>query len=459
MCVLIAKPGGIVIDEQLLRTAWKYNNDGGGIAFIDDEKGELVIKKGFDKVDEFLAEITANNHRSLIIHFRRGSPGMKKDAKNCHPFAISVGLDAATNTYRYSYAVAHNGRLEWRHTDDHSDTSCFVHDYLTPALEADPLKFDRDLEVVMLERAINSTEKNKYTRPENKIVMIRYDRETKNGKFTIVGEELGKWHEKVWYSNEEPWRKEYKAPVAYGLCENWDDYRTEYKKKYDDALLANAKAFGYEPGCKEISLGAGKQITQQLKEHFEKPDAHGWAYDFTLFEWVNAGTGVHCKVLSSRQDPFVMATAYYNALINHAPVQGKSTHINPPAGDLPKSAPHLPPKTSVVKRKYDHIIKSEQKQLCAIVDSFLHGSTHSLKQHDKIPYLREVCKDLVPECKEMDGLNLDCWMIARAKEGTLLLTLIKYDQDETEKMEAADFEHNRKLIALNSPSEDEMLGY
>ena len=51
MCVIASIPAGSTIDEKTLRDMWDTNSDGGGIAYIEDEK--VVVYKTM-KLKSFL---------------------------------------------------------------------------------------------------------------------------------------------------------------------------------------------------------------------------------------------------------------------------------------------------------------------------------------------------------------------------------------------------------------------
>ena len=102
MCVAILCKTGKILDNERLYRGWTNNSDGGGIAYLDDNK-KVCIESGFLQYGEFqkayarLADRYSKNG-PMLIHMRIRSTGSKgKD--NCHPFKIKNG------------AMIHNGTL------------------------------------------------------------------------------------------------------------------------------------------------------------------------------------------------------------------------------------------------------------------------------------------------------------------------------------------------------------
>src|SRR6185503_4160858 len=81
-----------------------------------------------------------------------------------------------TGLHRFHYSVAHNGRLEWRHTKEKSDTRCFVEDFLTPMLESHPFALTYEWASLAMERTLTFGGCENFTRA-NKMAIMMLDRE------------------------------------------------------------------------------------------------------------------------------------------------------------------------------------------------------------------------------------------------------------------------------------------
>lgn len=107
MCVLMlidrVKPTSLMIEK-----AWDTNDDGGGLAWR--EKGEVVWKKGIEKVEE-MKELIKELPMPLIAHFRVASSGGIRPSLT-HPFPVSktspINLEGRTK----GYVLFHNG--DWK---------------------------------------------------------------------------------------------------------------------------------------------------------------------------------------------------------------------------------------------------------------------------------------------------------------------------------------------------------
>ena len=175
MCIAIVKKiNGSITDDALIQSS-RCNRDGGGYAFIDAD-GALQIKKGFFKVDEFLASYRAEEAifgptSPFLIHFRIGTSG-SIDKDNCHPFEYEHG------------ALIHNG-IFYHAQGNKSDTHELVGEigkFLSKEAVQEKLPG--------LKQAFSG----------NKVALLFKDR-----TFSIINEESGSWENDVWYSNSS-WR-------------------------------------------------------------------------------------------------------------------------------------------------------------------------------------------------------------------------------------------------------------
>lgn len=179
MCVaLLTKPGASISNDQLWR-GWQINSDGGGFAYVKDDK--VVIEKGFLKYNDFQrAYATASDkygHESpFLVHMRIRTSGAT-NANNCHPFPIKGG------------ALIHNGVMftptgnrAGKAPDLKSDTRVFA-ESLYNILQLEHIKKEQ----LAIRQAIGYG---------NKICFL-YD----NKEYFILGESAGMWIDDVWHSN------------------------------------------------------------------------------------------------------------------------------------------------------------------------------------------------------------------------------------------------------------------
>ena len=172
MCLAIYKPAGAVLPEESIRNGWIANSDGAGYAFV--YKGKVVTRKGFMTLKEFMEAYSADSKKykksPFVDHFRIRSMG-DKSPDNTHPYPIADGV------------LIHNGTLDGtsaKFGEGPSDTAQFC------AMFGDKLTH-------------SWVEQNKAKLSEavsyNKLVMLY-----KTGDVHIINENLGNWHEGVWYS-------------------------------------------------------------------------------------------------------------------------------------------------------------------------------------------------------------------------------------------------------------------
>jgi len=124
MCIIIAKPHDVALEESTLRRCYHQNPDGYGIMFATGNKVETI--KSMGTFDEFMGEYNKLKKRTLFIHFRWRTHG-DKDESNCHPFDCGAGVH-----------LMHNGVISVPIPDEHkSDTAAFA-DMLRPYVESRP---------------------------------------------------------------------------------------------------------------------------------------------------------------------------------------------------------------------------------------------------------------------------------------------------------------------------------
>jgi len=128
MCVIVHQPTGTHIDKETARKLWKTNPDGGGFAFVDDNKN-LVVEKSMEFKDfwrRFETARSTNPGRDFLLHMRIATHG-SVNINNAHPFQVDEHTVMAHN------GILHNVAHEMDKTDDRTDSQYFV-DEVLPAL-------------------------------------------------------------------------------------------------------------------------------------------------------------------------------------------------------------------------------------------------------------------------------------------------------------------------------------
>lgn len=184
-CIIISKPKGVTLDPIVYRNCFNRNDHGVGLCYNDD--GKLKIIKGIDDIDEMLELVQSLEEHELLIHYRLMSKG-EISAENCHPFEIPAG----DYMPEYTFAVMHNGTLDWKHTEKKSDTAHFTEEALTPMLHRDP----DFLEFPMCRAMLGA-----WVKSNNKLAIMRINSETKDGKVYIVNKQEGIFYNGCWFSN------------------------------------------------------------------------------------------------------------------------------------------------------------------------------------------------------------------------------------------------------------------
>lgn len=125
MCILIAKPKGVIMPKtSVLKECWDNNPDGAGIAWSKD--GKVFIEKGFMSWGELKMYLDVNSFDgvSALIHFRIATHGTVK-AENTHPFVVNNEIVAA-----------HNGILSVKNEGDWTDSETFFKRICNPVLKS-----------------------------------------------------------------------------------------------------------------------------------------------------------------------------------------------------------------------------------------------------------------------------------------------------------------------------------
>lgn len=184
MCIIISKPEGVSLEEGVYEECFKFNKDGAGFACVRDN--ELIIDKGYFDFNQLYAAIRAEEAGHMVVHFRIATHG-EIGEDNCHPFLIK-----SHHAHEISFAVAHNGILNWRSTKADSDTSCFIKDFLAPVLSRDPWFLEHPQGKLMLEKVIGTN---------NKLSILRHNNKTQKTDRFIINDIAGTYDLGCWFSN------------------------------------------------------------------------------------------------------------------------------------------------------------------------------------------------------------------------------------------------------------------
>lgn len=351
------------------------------MAYIKD--GELIVDKGYFKVKEFIDAIEKVESDHLLLHFRSASPGMVKNSVNCHPFEILTREDKETKKPRFHYAVAHNGRLEWRHSSKASDTNCFVNDVLEEVFERDPWFLEQDSGMMMMERTINN---------KNKMVVMRLDTLDNKVSVHIVNESEGVWDKGCWYSNTS-----YIKPIN-----NWDKYRDTVESFKGKTVFVH-----------------GHWI------RWDEPDSNGWFWSFVLDKWKHNLTQEVKDWLSYRDPPYFPHWRTFMQPHNQLPAGATRTTAfqaqlklqqewNPTDEDE-----DIPPVIGT-----SHLTQKEKGLLCQYaynylrkIEGFTRSQIRKMTVADKIEALRDWAYDQNPETIEWEADVMDTWIVAQIKGG------------------------------------------
>ncbi len=408
MCIIVHKPADKSISEATIRECFFRNPHGAGISFVENKK--LVVIKGIRTGNRLVEEVMARMDKELVIHCRVASHGMVQDDENCHPFAINVREKDGVPAFQFS--VSHNGRLEWGHDENRSDTHTFVDQMLTPMFENHPWILDCEYGEIMLSRTISHNNRL------NKMVIMRYDVAEDKTDVYIINEKEGNMKDGVWYSNY--------------------SYIPEPPKVHHSSFFPAR-------GVASPSQGASGAAPNELDQYcfWCIPDANGWFWSYVWDAWVNAITGTIIREMKHRASPKYMANPEYkpkelNNICRLFPMEittlmadikqhirnmddAQTLHLEPepPAASLP----HLnsQEKSLLCKKAYDILKWAGVKK----------DKIKKLSAEEKSKELREwilVLFSNEPEGLEVQGMKneeLDAWIIKKIKEGGLSIEKVE----------------------------------
>lgn len=134
MCIIMAKRAGVELpSDDVLRTCWRANQDGGGYMFARD--GKVEVRKGFTTIEMMLASLQTEGITkadAVCMHFRISTSGGVKP-ELCHPYPVVADFEAMkVLTFSTDLAVMHNGVLGITPETGVNDTMTFVKHVLAP---------------------------------------------------------------------------------------------------------------------------------------------------------------------------------------------------------------------------------------------------------------------------------------------------------------------------------------
>lgn len=275
MCIAIASLKGTPIPkDDILRNCFKNNPDGAGFAYND--RGQVVIRKGFMDVDSFLNALhqidkeIGLTDRGVLLHTRITTHGGTNPSM-CHPFPIVADEGALKKiVYRSSYAVIHNGIISMTSAEanlkkDMSDTAVFIEKYLTK-IATNKKWFNNKANIELIEDLIDS--KMAILNSNGDIIMT--------SGFT-KDEEDGIYYSNTSYQdNYSKYIRKYYKPYDYYDDEFWGygGYKSSKYSEYED----NLRKQGYEKtanGCwvkKDKKKESEKDIENLVPLMKLKPD-------------------------------------------------------------------------------------------------------------------------------------------------------------------------------------------
>ncbi len=183
MCLIIQKPAGVQVPEDILITAWENNYDGMGI--MTTREGRVKVHRILPQsADDVINLYNKFKDEEIGIHFRWATHGLV-NKKMAHPFKVFHNQPKGQDLY-----MMHNGIFskvgDWK--QGASDTWHFVNDFLHPWLQkysCEILKEDEFQEML-----------GSYIGSSNKLLFL-----DSTGAFTTINKQSGTEKDGYWISN------------------------------------------------------------------------------------------------------------------------------------------------------------------------------------------------------------------------------------------------------------------
>ena len=164
MCIIVYKPTTAKMpNKKTLIKCWNNNKDGAGYMF--PSKGNVIIKKGFMKWNDFYTSLKSDMKRygeftPFVLHFRIQTQG-GVNPQCTHPFPLSDDMNELMKLRNKTpIGIAHNGIIDltssgYRTQVTYSDTMKFITDYLSLIIHDKSYYKDKD-KLLLIERLIDS---------------------------------------------------------------------------------------------------------------------------------------------------------------------------------------------------------------------------------------------------------------------------------------------------------------
>jgi len=248
MCIAIlnTKKAGR-LPKSHIKNSWDNNEMGSGLLWTNNGKLHVFKTYVYDEyIDKYNQLRDDKDVGSIVLHFRIATSGYKGE-HNLHPFLVNDNL-----------GFVHNGVIKGLGNKEFSDTYEF-NDMLK--------KFKHDF---------TTCDMSKYFISEyigySKLVFL-----TADDKHTIINEELGKWVDGNWYSNDS--YKQYNDYSYYGntkvskskkdtVCETLDDWDYEWGYGGVDYVSADDEWEMYEYICDIYGLDPDVEATWDDIEYY-----------------------------------------------------------------------------------------------------------------------------------------------------------------------------------------------
>jgi gamma-glutamylcyclotransferase (GGCT)/AIG2-like uncharacterized protein YtfP/predicted glutamine amidotransferase len=248
MCQIIVKPEGKKVDFKKLDKAQKWNKDGYGVTWWEDEKLNTFKTMDYKRFKAILS--TLRKHKA-VIHLRNTTRG-DTCTDNNHPFEIPSGVMFHNGTINGVSCSAQGG----------SDTMG-----LAELISECEYKYIEDI-LPLVKHIIGDK--------INRLVFFEYD-----GEITIVNEDLGMWEDGIWYSNDYH-KKEKEAHTSNGRTQSLERenskkmqrvfvYGTLKKGFGNHRLLSNSRFLGNATTVsKWLMIGEDMPFPYLLEQDWKK---------------------------------------------------------------------------------------------------------------------------------------------------------------------------------------------
>jgi len=176
MCLIIHKPAGVAVPEELVRAAVRFNGDGWGAMGLNAGGRLITTRVARTRAADIEAFATAYRADELVLHLRFRTRGAA-NARNVQPFEVVPGL-----------YLMHHGELDLpRRLVERSDSWHLVNDLLRPLVQRHPdLTLDRNF-LRLFEQGIG---------PANRVVLLH----ERSGRIDIVNAAQGIDYHGLWLS-------------------------------------------------------------------------------------------------------------------------------------------------------------------------------------------------------------------------------------------------------------------